>query len=181
VPKNSDDVADIYSILPLSIDRWIFLYGIASITGKGYTDTMRLSIISIDYTNGIYELVGNYYELMVIDVLNSSPIFMFNSTLIVKCGNSTVGFKLYWFKVDTKLWTLELKKSIDLLLPLCYCNLIDGDVVVAVTSRSDNGLFVLVDNFRVINPDYTVTTIDNTGACLPSYVRNYPAKCNVVS
>jgi hypothetical protein len=129
MPKDPDDVDYIYSLVSLSSDRFILLYGTLLIPG-GYTYTVRISIASIDFTNEKYELVGNYYEILPM-FANCDPIFVFKSTLIVKCGRHDSGRKIYLFNVDTKLSTFKLLKSIDESSYISYFNIIDGTIVFA--------------------------------------------------
>jgi hypothetical protein len=179
VPKDPDDVDHIYSLIFLSSDRVILLYGTVSTPG-GYTDTTRLSFASIDFINGTYELVGNYYELFRM-FAPSDPIFVFNSTLIVKCGSTGLKDKIYLFNVDTKLATFELLKSIDASDDVFYFNLIDGNIVFATIESSSRTISHIVDDFMVINRDYTLTKLEKTATCLKSNFVCDSDKVNMVT
>lgn len=164
MPKNPKEVDNLYCQICQLNGHWIIIYGID--TETEYQSLVRLSFISFDYNNGTYELIGNYYEFypFLYGVFGKSDIF--NSTLITKFGNFRPGFKIYVFNVDTKLLTFELQRSIDASSFRFYFHLIDEQIIFAKSKNTDGNPRIIIEDFMVINRDYSLTKIENTAVCI---------------
>jgi hypothetical protein len=128
------------------------------------------SIISINFEDSTYELVGKPRKLFFADkICEDSVTYLSDNTVLVRCIYYQYGHinsRLHFFKIDDRLSIIEFIRSIVIPMSARYFGLVDGRIVFL-----DIGGHRLIDckviNAIVqINEDYSFTKIENGAACL---------------
>jgi hypothetical protein len=159
IPKKPNNVAYIMAYTPLSLNRGIAIYGTTSNPNfniyKDKIESVQVSMLSIDFYDTTYKLIGPFYDLPGHD---PHPPKYLSPELVVLIYSSGTGRKMHFFKFNEHL-SLVPQKAIGIPTNWHHVNLVDGRIVLVkfantnATTRvegfvymTNNNLFVNIEN-----------------------------------
>lgn len=155
---------------PLSLNRGVVIYG--TTTNLNYNvyqdriESVKASILSIDFYDGTYELIGTFYNFPACD---SYVVEYFAPNLIVLTYRTELTRKLHLFKLDNSLSSIISQKAIDFPNNYGNFNLVDEEIVFPKFADNIHDNMKTVEGFVYMKKDdNSFVEIENTAACLKS-------------
>lgn len=165
-PKSPNNIVIINIYARLTLNRGFIVYGTS--TDPGFhrhthaCDSIHAALISIDFDDETYEFIGNSYEFLNgIFVYWTSMFHPLPNIIMVICGhNIPWGVKLYIFKLNGSLSTINFQQSIEIPFDSRWFHQFEGKIVFA------RGGSKIVFCFTYMNEDNSLVEIENTGTLL---------------
>lgn len=134
-----------------------------------------MSIISINFDDETYELIGVPYELPFVHLVLPDWInYLPNYGIAIRCAYRRenewpLSTRLHLFKLDSSLSNIEFHRSLSIPTTGYFFHMIDEKIVFANPNRRAQHRWVTVENFMKVNDDYSLSEFENTRVCLKSY------------
>lgn len=174
MPKIPNDSIISRTYFPLQINRGLLFYDVTNSDRKDVTTVIasrKMSIISINVNEGLYDFVGNPHNFPS-DGFHTSYSANFcwsNHTVVISyyyCA--TQKRKLHVFKLDKSLSTIIFERSIDVLFGDLGFSFVDGNIMFARVGHIALPKFG-VKSIMLIENDGSLTKIEDSGAYLKSH------------